>query len=85
MQTSDPDINNNVNADVQNDEFIDSIEAHQAIKIDERSGNTLFRDAIRSEVLDNLISNTGTLKPISQEYWNSETYLPGTITEIQGL
>ena len=46
MQTSDPDINNNINADVQNDKFIDSIEAHQAIKIDERSGNTLFRDAI---------------------------------------
>ena len=49
------------------DEFIDSIEAHQAIMIDKKSGNTLFRDAIRSEVLDNLIKNTGTLKPISQE------------------
>ena len=67
MQTSDPDINNNVNTDAPVDEFIDSIEAHQAIKIDEKSGNTLFRDAIRSEVLDNLIKNTGTLKPISQE------------------
>ena len=64
MQTSDPDINNNVNADIPNDELIDSIEAHQAIKIDERSGNTLFRDAIRSEVLDNFIR---TLRPISQE------------------
>ncbi len=47
MQTSDPDINNNINDDVEIDEFIiDSIEAHQAIEIDERSGNTLFRDAI---------------------------------------
>ncbi len=49
------------------DKFNDSIEAHQAIMIDKKSGNNLFRDAIRSEVLDNLIKNTGSLKPISQE------------------
>jgi hypothetical protein len=68
MQTSDPNVNDGVNPGAVDDEFIDSIEAHQVVMIDKKSGNTLFRDAIRSEVLDNLIKNTGTLlKPISQE------------------
>jgi hypothetical protein len=67
MQTSYPNDNDGVNPGAVDDEFIDSIEAHQAIMIDKKSGNTLFIDAIRSEVLDNLIKNTGTLKPISQE------------------
>ena len=35
--------------------------------IDMKSGNPLFRDAIRSEVLDNLIKNKGTLRPIFKE------------------
>ena len=57
MQTSDPNINDGVNPRAVDDEFNDSIKAHQVIMIDKKSGSNLFRDAIRSEVLDNLIKN----------------------------
>ena len=71
MQTSDPNINDGVNPRAVDDEFIDSIEAHQAIMIDKKSGNTLFTDAIRSQP--------------DQEHGYTEAHISGTATETRGL
>lgn len=45
----------------------DSLSIREALKIDEREGNHKFRDAIKSEIIDNLINKTHTLVPIDRE------------------
>ena len=62
MELSDPEHNL---SSTDGDEYIDSIEAPEAIRIDQKSGNGLFQEAIRTEVLGNLLRDTHTLKAIS--------------------
>ena len=66
MDLSDPE--HNQDAEIPTDEeYIDSIEAIEALRIDQKAGNGLFQEAIRAEVCDNLIRDTGTLQPISDD------------------
>ena len=45
----------------------DSISSGEALKIDRALGETKFRDSIRTEVLGNLINDTGTLEEVSDD------------------
>ena len=63
MELSDPEHNH----DYQEEEYIDSIEAPEAIRLDHKSGNSLFQEAIRAEVLGNLLRDTNTLIAISND------------------
>jgi hypothetical protein len=66
MDASDPE-HNQISGTSIDEEYIDSIEPPEAIRIDQKSGNGFFREAIRAEVCDNLIRDTGTLKPVSNQ------------------
>lgn len=45
----------------------DSLSIKEALRIDEREGNTKFRDAIKAEIVGNLITKTQTLVPIDRD------------------
>ena len=64
MDASDPEYNQISETNVD-DVYIDSIEPPEALRIDHKSGNGFFREGIWAEVCDNLIRDTGTLKPVS--------------------
>ena len=79
MELSDPEHNFDF---VDGEEYIDSIEAPEAIRIDQKSGTNLFQEAIRAEVLENLLKNTNTLKAISEAEVRSMStviYIPTTV------
>ena len=45
----------------------DALSIREALKIDEREDNNKFRDAIKAEIIDNLINKTHTLVPIDRD------------------
>jgi len=73
MELSDP----GHNQDYEEEEYIDSIEAPEAIRLDHKSGNNLFQEAIRAEVLGNLLRDTNTLIALSNDEVQS---MPEVIT-----
>ena len=67
MDLSDPEHNQDAEIPTTDEEYIDSIKAIEALWIDQKARNGLFQEAIRAEVCYNLIRDTGTLQPISND------------------
>ena len=75
MELSDPEHNSD---SPDEEEYIDSTEAPEAIRIDQKSGNDLLQEAIIcAEVLGNLLRDTNTLRAISDDEVKS---MPKVIT-----
>jgi hypothetical protein len=75
MELSDPEYNSD---SPDEEEYIDSTEAPEPIRIDQKSGNDLLQEAIIcAEVLGNLLRDTNTLREISDDEVKS---MPKVIT-----